>query len=106
MVFFTLFETADNIDETLAALGGKGENIWKITEMAHKPYPAGRATQSILTMFVELLTKHKFDVEDIDTITVNVPPLIMLLVGRPLTETMTSSYARLCLKFVGLRKVP
>lgn len=99
--FFTLIETADNIDASLAAMGGAGRNVWKITEMAHKPYPAGRATQSVLTMFTEIFSKHTIDVNQIEEIKVYVPPLIMLLVGRPLTDTMTSSYARLCLKYVG-----
>ena len=99
--FYTLIETADNIDETLATMGGSGSNKWKITETAHKPFPAGRATQSVLTMFMEIFSKHDIDVQDIEEIKVEVPPLIMLLVGRPLTETMTSSYARLCLKYVG-----
>ena len=99
--FFTLIETADNIDASLAAMGGAGGNVWKITEVAHKPYPAGRATQSVLTMFTEIFSKHTIDVNEIEEIKVEVPPLIMFLVGRPLTEKMTSSYARLCLKYVG-----
>ena len=99
--FFTLIETAENIDASLAAMGGSGENVWKITETAHKPYPAGRATQSVLTMFTEIFSKHNIDVSEIEEIKVEVPPLIMLLVGRPLIESMTSSYARLCLKYVG-----
>ena len=99
--FFTLVETANNIDASLVAMGGTRENVWKITETAHKPYPAGRATQSVLTMFNEIFSKHKINVDEIEEIKVEVPPLIMLLVGRPLTESMTSSYARLCLKYVG-----
>ena len=99
--FFTLIETADNIDASLAKMGGAGDNVWKITETAHKPYPAGRATQSVLTMFNEIFSEHKIDITEIEEIKVEVPPLIMLLVGRPLTEKMTSSYARLCLKYVG-----
>ena len=99
--FFTLLETADNIDSSLALMGGAGGNNWKITETAHKPFPAGRATQSVLTMFMEIFSKHDIYVLDIEEIKVEVPPLIMLLVGRPLTDKMTSSYARLCLKYVG-----
>ena len=99
--FFTLVETADNIDASLAAMGGSDGNVWKITETAHKPFPAGRATQSVLTMFNEIFSKHDIDVNEIEEIKVEVPPLIMLLVGRPLTESMTSSYARLCMKYVG-----
>jgi len=95
--FFTLFETAEEIDRDLAQLGAP----WKVTELAHKPYPAGRATQSVLTMFQQLQSEHAFTVEDIETVTAYVPPLIMLLVGRPLEAEMTSSYARLCLKVIG-----
>lgn len=95
--FFTLIETADNIDSYLDKMG----TSWAITEMAHKPFPAGRATQSVLTMFMELLETQPLPVDEIEKIIVRVPPLIMLLVGRPLTESMTASYARLCLKFIG-----
>ena len=95
--FFTLFETADRIDADLARLGAP----WKVTELAHKPYPAGRATQSVLTMFQSLQAEHAFSAEGIERVIARVPPLIMLLVGRPLEPEMTSSYARLCLKVIG-----
>lgn len=95
--FFTLFETADTIDAGLAELGSP----WKVTQLAHKPYPAGRATQSVLTMFDALRAQSPFAPSDIEAVNVDVPPLIMLLVGRPLEATMTSSYARLCLKVIG-----
>lgn len=95
--FFKLIETADNINSHLDAMG----TTWAITEMAHKPYPAGRATQSVLTMFTELLEEHEISNDNIEEIIVDVPPLIMFLVGRPLTSSMTASYARLCLKFIG-----
>ena len=84
--YFTLMETADNIDRSLAAMGSSGSNKWKITETAHKPFPAGRATQSVLTMFMEIFSKNNIDIQDIEEIKVEVPPLIMLLVGRPLTD--------------------
>jgi len=95
--FFKLIETAYNIDSHLDTMG----TVWAITQMAHKPYPAGRATQSVLTMFTELLDSNVIQVDAIEEIVVEVPPLIMFLVGRPLTDSMTASYARLCLKFIG-----
>ena len=94
--YFKLFESVDQIDHLLSALG----KPYKITEMAHKPYPAGRATQAVLTMIRQLLSEHEFAVTDIEKIKVYVPPLVMLLVGRPPSEDMTPSYARLCLRFV------
>jgi 2-methylcitrate dehydratase PrpD len=95
--FFTLFETADNIDHEL----GRLSRPWTVTDLAHKPSPAGRATQSVLTMFEALRSEHDFAASDVEKVIAHVPPLIMLLVGRPLEETMTSSYARLCLKVIG-----
>lgn len=95
--FFTLFETANNLDQGLQDLG----RPWKVTQLAHKPYPAGRATQSVLTMFDMMRASTPFEASDIEQVIISVPPLIMLLVGRPLEETMTSSYARLCLKVIG-----
>ncbi len=95
--YFTLFETATNLDEAFLNFG----KPWKMTEMAHKPYPAGRATQAALTMFRDLQTDGPFELDSIARITMRVPPLILLLVGRPLTENMSSAYARLCLKYIG-----
>jgi 2-methylcitrate dehydratase PrpD len=72
----------------------------KITEMAHKPYPAGRATQATLTMIREIQQLHTFSVEQIKHIHIYIPPLVLLLVGRPPNTDMSPSYARLCLRFV------
>lgn len=94
--YFKLFESGGDIDELLQALG----KPFKITEMAHKPYPAGRATQASLTMIRELRSKHQFALEDIDKIDIHMPHLSLFLVGRPPSADMTASYARLCLRFV------
>lgn len=94
--YFKLFETGVDIDKRFAALS----DAPKILEVAHKPYPAGRATQAALTMWTGLLKDRSISAEDIKRITVDVPPLIELLVGRPAHAGMTPSYARLCLKFV------
>ena len=73
---------------------------WKIAEVAHKPFPAGRATQSVLTAIMDMRAEHPFEMEDIAMLDAHVPPLIMLLVGRPWMADMTAGYARLCLEFV------
>lgn len=94
--FFTLFEERGAVQSALDALGAP----WKMTEMAHKPFPAGRATQAVLTMLYDLQAQHRFDWTDVGALDVFAPPLILTLVGRPLTETMSPAYARLCLDFV------
>ncbi|MEO0576891.1 MAG: MmgE/PrpD family protein [Pseudomonadota bacterium] len=94
--YFKLFESGEQIDRLLAELG----RPFKVLQMAHKPYPAGRATQAALTMIRELRANEPIVASDIASIDIHVPPLIMLLVGRPATPDMTPSYARLCLKFI------
>ena len=78
--YFSLFELG-SFDENLLAQLGKP---FKILEVAHKPFPAGRATQTVLTILHQWQTQNAFEVSDIERIDVSVPPLIMLLVGRPL----------------------
>ncbi len=94
--YFRLFERSGGIEALLTRLG----TPFKITEMAHKPYPAGRATQAALTMVRELRDQHSFDIEQIEAIEIQMPALSVFLVGRPPEPDMTPSYARLCLRFV------
>ncbi|MBX2846766.1 MAG: MmgE/PrpD family protein [Acidiferrobacterales bacterium] len=94
--YFALFENSTFNDATLSQLG----KPYKITEVAHKPYPAGRATQAVLTMLQQWQDEQAFLVTDIASIEVRIPHLVMLLVGRPRESDMTASYARLCLRFI------
>lgn len=94
--YFSLFELGEFDESLLEAIG----KPFKIAEVAHKPFPAGRATQTVLTILNEWQERKAFDVADIASINVSVPPLVMLLVGRPLEKDMTASYARLCLRFI------
>jgi 2-methylcitrate dehydratase PrpD len=94
--YFKLFESGGDIQNMLNRLG----KPLKITEMAHKPYPAGRATQATLTMIHQIQSEHTFNVEEIQQIHLYIPYLVLLLVGRPATADMTPSYGRLCLRFV------
>ncbi|MEM7610241.1 MAG: MmgE/PrpD family protein [Pseudomonadota bacterium] len=94
--YFKLFEAGGQIERLLTELGSP----YKILQMAHKPYPAGRATQAALTMIRQLRAEATFETSEITGIDIHVPPLIMLLVGRPATQDMTPSYARLCLRFI------
>lgn len=94
--YFALFEEPGDLEEVMRRWG----NPWKITEVAHKPYPAGRATQAALTALVRWKERHGFSAEDVETIRADVPSLIGLLVGRPYRADMSPSYARLCLQYV------
>lgn len=94
--YFQLIEQGENLDPHFDAWASP----WKITEVAHKPFPAGRATQATLTALMDMRSDHDFEMEDVISLTAHVPSLIMLLVGRDYKPDMQPAYARLCLAFV------
>lgn len=94
--YFKLIETAESLEEAFVRWGAP----WKITEMAHKPFPAGRATQAALTAIIDIKREAEFGIDDLAGMTAHVPSLVNLLVGRPFDAGMSAEYARLCLQFV------
>lgn len=70
--------------------------VWRIAELAHKPYPTGRASHAILDGCLELMREHSLAAGDVDSVSAAVPPLVHRLVGRPAQQGMTINYARLC----------
>ena len=93
--FFTLIDP-DWQPAPFAALG----KVHRITELSHKPYPSGRATHGGVDGVLSLRAKHGFSNEQIESIRVLAPPLIIQLVDRPARLDMAPSYARLCLPYV------
>ncbi|MFN3287697.1 MAG: MmgE/PrpD family protein, partial [Sphingomonadaceae bacterium] len=95
--FAALIEPGGDPAAAVARMG----RPWAITRMAHKPFPAGRATQATLTALHDWRAAGLLPRPDqIAALTACVPPLIELLVGRPARSDMTPAYARLCLRFV------
>lgn len=94
--YFTLIESTDSLEATFDRWGAP----WKVTELAHKPFPAGRATQAALTAIIDIKQQTPFRMDQVEALTVHVPPLINLLVGRPFKADMSAEYARLCMQFV------
>jgi 2-methylcitrate dehydratase PrpD len=94
--FYRLFEGEHDLAPVLEGLG----KTWRITEVAHKPFPCGRATHGMLDGVLSLLREHAFAADDIERIGCRVPPLTERLVGRPAHQGMTVSYARLCAPYV------
>ena len=74
---------------------GIGE-IWRISEVAIKPFPSGRASHGVLGE-LEALYRGGLRLADVARIELFAPPLIARLVGRPYRPGMTAAYARLCL---------
>ena len=94
--YLALFEGEHEIERVLPAVG----HTWRIQEIAHKPYPSGRATHGVVDACLELQRKHGFSAADVVGIKAWVPSLTQRLVGRPVTANMTSNYARLCARYV------
>jgi aconitate decarboxylase len=73
---------------------------WQIAELAHKPFPCGRATHGVLDGLISLMRQHAFAADEIERIECRVPPLTQRLVGRPAHADMAVSYARLSAPYV------
>ncbi|MEM9355184.1 MAG: MmgE/PrpD family protein [Pseudomonadota bacterium] len=93
--YFGLFEAAGEPAAVAATLG----KTWRIEEVAHKPFPSGRATHGVVDGCLELKRQHGFSAEDIERVHAYVPPLVHHLVGRPFKTEMEINYARLCAAF-------
>lgn len=93
--YLPLFEGAWDLAPIRAALG----QAWRIAELSHKPYPAGRATHAGIEGVAALRAAHGFAAADIAHVTVLGPPLIGHLCGRPAIPDPSPAYARLCMGF-------
>ncbi len=70
--------------------------IWRISEVAIKPFPSGRASHGGLGALAQLREKRGLSLADVARVELFAPPLIQRLVGRPYKRDMAASYARLC----------
>jgi 2-methylcitrate dehydratase PrpD len=70
--------------------------VWRISEVAIKPFPSGRASHGALGE-LEALYRDGLRLDDVAAIELHAPPLIERLVGRPYRPDMSAAYARLCL---------
>lgn len=99
--YFALFEESHDFPAAAEALG----RTWRITEVAHKPFPSGRATHGVLDAVLELQRESGFSATDIAGVEAHVPPLTHQLVARPARAGLTPNQARLCISYVVARAV-
>ncbi len=97
--YLNLIEESYDFGDMLSGLG----HDWKITEVAHKPFPSGRATHGIVDCCLTLKRERGLEAADIASVTCDAPPLIHQLVGRPPCTGMTPNYARLCASYTAAR---
>ena len=89
--YFNTIEKGSDINQVLPTLG----RVWRITEVAHKPFPSGRATHGIIDAILELKSAHGINAADVRSVDAQVPQLTHQLVGRPIHKNMDANYARL-----------
>lgn len=94
--YFGMIEAQGDLNRVLGDIG----KVWRIAEVAHKPFPSGRATHGMLDAFMELHAEHGFEAGVVESAEARVPPLTHHLIGRPVTDDMTVNYARLCGSYV------
>jgi 2-methylcitrate dehydratase PrpD len=94
--FLAMTEPAHDLAPGLAALG----RAWQVEALSHKPFPSGRLTHPAIDGLQRLLAAEAIDPASVREVRVDLPPLAMHLVGRPLRADLTPNYARLCLPFV------
>lgn len=103
--FFHNFEHGGAIEEALAQMG----QPWKVTQLSHKPFPSGRVTHGVIHTMRQLSRELGLDAGNalsrIRAIHVELPPLGMRLVGRPMVHRPTPNYARLCVPYVAAAEV-
>ena len=74
---------------------------WRIAELSCKPFPSGRATHGGIDALQRLIAEEGVTAERVIGCRFRVPPLTARLIQRPITQSMTPNYARLCLQYVG-----
>ncbi len=94
--YLPLMEGGYDLPPILAALG----QSWRVAQLSHKPFPAGRATHGAIEGVQELQRQHGFNGKQVALVTVKVPPLTARLIGRPGIGHPAPNYARLCTGFV------
>lgn len=72
----------------------------RICEVSHKPFPTGRAAHGALDGLETLVRTHGLLREEVESVELAAPPLILRLVGRPWRADMDVNYARLCLPYL------
>lgn len=89
--YFANFEGEHDVRAVAATLG----RVWRIAEIAHKPFPSGRATHGMVDGALTLRHEHGFDGAAVARVVARAPSLTCRLIGRPAKSGMTPNYARL-----------
>lgn len=93
--FYGLIEAAGDTDRLLE----EWTRPWRVTQISHKPFPSGRATHSAIDGTLRLRHLHDFHADEVESVVVQVPPMIRHLCSRPMVADATPNYLRLCIPY-------
>ncbi|KAK6221983.1 hypothetical protein LQW54_001203 [Pestalotiopsis sp. IQ-011] len=103
--YLRLFEGPEEWDLSgmYACLAGER---WLVSELSHKPYPAGRATHGGVEGLQVLTRKDdgsSLKPDEIDEVIITGPPVTARLCARPDIPDPSPNYARLCMSYVAAK---
>ncbi len=90
--YLNLYEGQHDWAPVWASLGRR----YRITEVAQKPYPAGRPTHMFVDAAQALGQEHGISAGDVLNGVCRMPPTVKALVGRPYLDDATPNYLKLC----------
>ena len=97
--YLRLFEGEWDLEPVFANLGKR----WRVAELSHKPYPAGRATHAGVEALIRLRKERPFTLDEVEAVTIVGPPVTARLCSRPDVPEPTQNYARLCMAYIAAK---
>jgi len=97
--YLRLFEGEWDLAPVYAGFG----KDWRIAEVSHKPYPAGRATHAGVEGILRLRAERPFTLDELESVTIVGPPVTARLCSRPDIPEPTQNYAQLCMAYVAAK---
>lgn len=94
--YLNSFEGEFDIGPTLDGLG----RVWRVAELSHKPFPAGRVAHAGIEGLMWLKARHGFQAADVERVTITGPSLVHRLAARPDVPEPKSNYAQLCTGYI------
>lgn len=103
--YLPLFEGPDpwDLTATYTCLEGKR---WLVSELSHKPYPAGRATHGGVEGLQVLMKNNDGSVvkpDEVDSVVITGPPVTARLCARLDLPDPSPNYARLCMSYIAAK---
>jgi 2-methylcitrate dehydratase PrpD len=95
--YFALYENGSFDAAPIEADLGR---VPQLVRLSHKPYPTGRLRHGGVDGLRRLMRAHGFIAEQVESVLIHAPPVVMRLMGRPDIPEPRPNYAKLCLAFV------